>query len=75
VANEVLERQLTSDEITAVGNAVGDYLDWFQAIENAILPLHSKRERRIDDVRSICRTSADARWTHARSRLQCVARF
>jgi hypothetical protein len=36
VASEVLERQLTSDEITAVGNAVGDYLDWFQAIENAI---------------------------------------
>jgi hypothetical protein len=59
VANEVLERQLTSDEITAVGNAVGDYLDWFQAIENAILPLHSKRERRIDDVR----TSAAHRWT------------
>ncbi len=49
MASEVLERQLTSDEITAVGNAVGDYLDWFQAIENAILPLHSKRERRIDE--------------------------
>ena len=36
MASEVLERQLTSDEITAVGNAVGDDLDWFQAIENAI---------------------------------------
>lgn len=36
VASEVLERELTSDEITAVGDAVGDYLDWFQAIENAI---------------------------------------
>lgn len=36
VAREVLERDLTDDEITAVGNAVGDYIDWFQAIENAI---------------------------------------
>ena len=36
VAKEVLERELTSEEIAAVGNAVGDYIDWFQAIENAI---------------------------------------
>jgi hypothetical protein len=36
VAKEILERQLTSEEIAAVGNAVGDYIDWFQAIENAI---------------------------------------
>ena len=36
VAKEVLERELTSKEIAAVGNAVGDYIDWFQAIENAI---------------------------------------
>lgn len=36
VAKEVLERELTSDEIITVGNAVGDYIDWFQAIENAI---------------------------------------
>ena len=36
VAREVLERELTSDEIAAVGNALGDYIDWFQAIENAI---------------------------------------
>ena len=36
VAKEVLERELTDDEITAVGNSVGDYIDWFQAIENAI---------------------------------------
>ena len=36
VAREVLERDLTDDEITAVGNAVGDQIDWFQAIENAI---------------------------------------
>lgn len=36
VAREVLERELTNDEIAAVGNALGDYIDWFQAIENAI---------------------------------------
>jgi len=36
VAKEVLERELTSEEIVAVGNAVGDYIDWFQAIENAM---------------------------------------
>ena len=36
VAKEVLERELTSEEIAAVGNTVGDYIDWFQAIENAI---------------------------------------
>jgi hypothetical protein len=36
VAREVLERELTNEEIAAVGNAVGDYIDWFQAIENAI---------------------------------------
>ena len=36
VAKEVLERELTSEEIAAVGNAVGDYIDWVQAIENAI---------------------------------------
>ncbi len=36
VAIEVLDRELTSEEIAAVGNTVGDYIDWFQAIENAI---------------------------------------
>ena len=36
VAIEVFHRELTSEEIAAVGNAVGDYIDWFQAIENAI---------------------------------------
>ena len=36
VAKEVLERELTDEEIAAVGNSVGDYIDWFQAIENAI---------------------------------------
>ena len=36
VAKEVLERELTDEEIRAVGNSVGDYIDWFHAIENAI---------------------------------------
>jgi hypothetical protein len=36
VAREVLERELTDEEIAAVGISVGDYIDWFQAIENAI---------------------------------------
>jgi hypothetical protein len=36
VAREVLERELTSEELAAVGNALGDYVNWFQAIENAI---------------------------------------
>jgi hypothetical protein len=36
VAKEVLERELTDEEVVAVGNSVGDYIGWFQAIENAI---------------------------------------
>jgi hypothetical protein len=36
VAKEVLERELTDEEMVAVGNSVGNYIDWFQAIENAI---------------------------------------
>jgi hypothetical protein len=36
VANEVLERDLTNEEIALVQDSVGDYIDWFQAIENAI---------------------------------------
>jgi hypothetical protein len=36
VAREVVGRELTSGEIAAVGSAVGDCIDWFQAIENAI---------------------------------------
>jgi hypothetical protein len=36
VAKEVLERELTDEEAIAVGNSVGDYIDWFQSIENAI---------------------------------------
>lgn len=36
VANEVLERDLTKEEVILVEESVSDYIDWFQAIENAI---------------------------------------
>jgi len=36
VSGEVLERRLTKREIALVGNFVGNYLDWSQAIEHAI---------------------------------------
>jgi hypothetical protein len=36
VSQEVLERRLTKREIDQVQGSVGDYIDWFQAIENAI---------------------------------------
>ncbi|MFH1613973.1 MAG: hypothetical protein ABIG61_02665 [Planctomycetota bacterium] len=36
VANQVLERRLTKEEIILVEKSVGDYIDWFQAIENSI---------------------------------------
>ena len=36
VSIQVLERPLTDEEIALVKESVGDYIDWFQAIENAI---------------------------------------
>lgn len=36
VADDVFERPLTDAEIKLVENSLGDYIDWFQAIENAI---------------------------------------
>jgi hypothetical protein len=36
VSNEVLERRLTKQEVASVKESVGDYIDWFQAIEDAI---------------------------------------
>ncbi len=36
VSQEVLERRLTKKEIDKVQGSVGDYIDWFQAIEHAI---------------------------------------
>lgn len=37
VANQVLERELTKEEVVLVEDSLGNYLDWFQAIENSIL--------------------------------------
>jgi len=37
VAQEVLDRDLTKKEVALVEKSIGDYLDWFQAIENSIL--------------------------------------
>lgn len=37
VAKQVLERNLTKEEVVLVEETLGDYLDWFQAIENSIL--------------------------------------
>ena len=36
VSMQVLERPLTGTEVNLVKESVGDYIDWFQAIENAI---------------------------------------
>ena len=36
VAKQVLERDPTKKEVILVEESVGDYIDWFQAIENAI---------------------------------------
>ncbi len=36
VSQDVLERRLTKKEIDQVQGSVGDYIDWFQAIECAI---------------------------------------
>ena len=36
VSKEVLARLLSTEEIAAVRDSVGNYIDWFQAIEYAI---------------------------------------
>jgi hypothetical protein len=36
VSREILERPLTKNEVALVSESVGDYIDWFQAIEHAI---------------------------------------
>ena len=36
IANDLLDRQLTKKEIALIENSIGDYIDWSQAIENAI---------------------------------------
>jgi len=36
VAKQVLDRDLTTKEVILVEKSIGDYVDWFQAIENSI---------------------------------------
>ena len=36
VSMEVLERPLTDIEVDSIKKSVGNHIDWFQAIENAI---------------------------------------
>lgn len=36
VANQVLERRLTKEEIIIVEPSIAAHIDWFQAIENSI---------------------------------------
>jgi hypothetical protein len=36
VADQILDRPLTKEEVGLVEDSVGDYIDWFQAIENSI---------------------------------------
>ena len=36
VADQVLDRRLNRRELPLVRESVGDYIDWFEAIENAI---------------------------------------
>lgn len=36
VAEETLGRTLSDKEAESVGDCIGDYIDWVQAIENAI---------------------------------------
>ena len=35
-AKQVLDRDPTKKEVILVEESVGDYIDWFQAIENAL---------------------------------------
>ena len=36
VANQVIERRLSKEEVVLVEQSVGGYMNWFQAIENSI---------------------------------------
>ena len=39
VSNEVLNRDLTTEEITLLESKIGDYINWYDSIENAIQQL------------------------------------
>jgi hypothetical protein len=47
VAREVLGRELSGKEAAAVGNSVGDYIDWFQAsrMQSTIVFVRSSARR------------------------------
>ena len=36
VSNEVLNRDLRTEEVTLLESKIGDYIDWYDSIENAI---------------------------------------
>lgn len=36
VSNEVLNRDLTTKEVTLLESKIGNYIDWYDSIENAI---------------------------------------
>jgi len=42
VAEQELERQLTEKELRLVEDKVGDYINWYEAILNAIYALNIK---------------------------------
>lgn len=37
VANDVLERELTENEINSLEEKIGDYIDWYDVIHSAII--------------------------------------
>lgn len=39
VSNEVLNRDLTTEEVTLLESKIGDYIDWYDSIENTIQEL------------------------------------
>ncbi|WP_315100166.1 hypothetical protein [Capnocytophaga sputigena] len=36
LSNEVLNRDLTTEEVTLLESKIGNYIDWYDSIENAI---------------------------------------
>lgn len=42
VADEYLERKLNDEELKKVIDRVGDYIPWYEAIENTIIELRFK---------------------------------
>ena len=46
VALELLERELTVKEIKLVAERVGDFIPWYDAIENAIILSDIKKKKK-----------------------------